>query len=508
VYVVSSEEMRTIDRYTIEEIGIPALVLMENAGRAAAEEIKAYAGERLRRIAVLVGKGNNGGDGIVTARHLIEAGYKVTLIYAENPSGFRNEAAVQRDIARNLDIPYCIYTPASVLWQNYDVIVDALLGTGSHGAPRGTYASLIQEANESRLPIFSIDIPSGLDPDTGQVYEPCVSAVCTIALAFTKRGLEQEPGARRSGRVAVHAIGIPQLAASLMKVRTFRIEEPLLSERLGLDEYRKRSSNTHKGTYGHVLVAAGSRNMSGAGLLCSKAALRAGCGLVTWALPGSLLHGMMGHMPEAMLIGLDDSGLGDWQAVPPTSLIELANEKSVLVLGPGVGRWENDSEWLRSVWEGTTCPLVLDADALNMISSSKDFKTWAKRSAPVIMTPHPGEMGRLYNKDTKDVQGNRIESARSFAEAHGVTLVLKGPHTVIASPEGEVYINPTGNAGMATGGTGDVLAGITAGLLAQGMSATQAAALGAYLHGAAGDRAAKARAFEASLIAGDILDHL
>jgi NAD(P)H-hydrate epimerase len=293
-----------------------------------------------------------------------------------------------------------------------------------------------------------------------------------------------------------------------MNVHTYRIEEPLLSDTLGLRSFEQRSSNTNKGSFGHVLIAAGSLTMSGAGLLCSKAALRAGSGLVTWALPASWLQSVVGQIPEIMLRGMPDEGRGDWSKISPQSIIELSDQKAALVFGPGVGRFTDDADWLRELWEGTSCPLVLDADALNMLSSADDFKKWPRRLSSVILTPHPGEMSRLCNKSIKDIQMDRIETARTFAEQYGVTLVLKGAHTVIASPEGDVYVNPTGNAGMATGGTGDVLAGMTASLLAQGMTAVQAAALGAYLHGAAGDRAAESRAYKASLIASDILDHL
>ncbi|NHN34475.1 NAD(P)H-hydrate dehydratase [Paenibacillus agricola] len=516
MYVVNSREMRAIDHYTIEQIGIPALVLMENAGRAVAEEAAKLAGGDSRRFAILVGKGNNGGDGIVAARHLMEFGNEVKLIYATDPATFEHEAAIQRDIARKLNIPYENYSEGSppIPWRDYDVIVDALLGTGSRGAPRAAYAKLIDEANGSGLPICSLDIPSGLDPDNGGVHAPCIRASCTVALAFSKRGLEQQPGADYAGRVIVRAIGIPKAAAEQQGVHTFRIEEPLLSDTLGLRNYEQRSSDTNKGSFGHVLVAAGSLAMSGAGLLCAKAALRAGCGLVTWALPESWLPSIVGQLPEIMLRGMSDQGLGDWSRITPQALIELSEKKAALVFGPGVGRFTDDTAWLRELWEGTSCPLVLDADALNMLSGSSSdsgsggFKAWPKRSSPVILTPHPGEMARLCGKSVKDIQMDRIATARTFAEEHGVTLVLKGAHTVIASPAGDVFINPTGNAGMATGGTGDVLAGITASLLAQGKTAIQAAALGAYLHGAAGDRVADSRAYKASLIASDIIEQL
>ncbi|PZE21743.1 NAD(P)H-hydrate dehydratase [Paenibacillus xerothermodurans] len=509
MYVVTSKEMREMDRYTIEQIGIPALVLMENAGRAVAEEVLSYNQPALQRVAILLGKGNNGADGIVTARHLLDAGREVRLIYAVDPADLAGDAAVQRAIAEKLNIPFDIYDSDSMMhWDDFDGIIDALLGTGSRGTPRDNIASLIRAANASGLPIFAIDVPSGLNADTGAVHDPCVHATITVALGFTKRGIEQQPGAAYAGQVVVRFIGIPRDTAARVGVSTFRTNERLLTDKLHVDRHWARNANAHKGSYGHVLVAAGSRPMGGAGLLCAMAALRAGSGLVTWALPDKLLDPMLGRLPEAMLRGLPDGGLGDWREVRAEHLTELAAGKSAMVFGPGVGRWENDSHWLRKVWETTTCPLVLDADALNMISSAQDFGRWPARTAPVILTPHPGEMGRLAGKETAEVQRDRIDIARQYAERHNVTLVLKGARTVVATPEGEVFINPTGNPGMATGGTGDVLAGMTAGLLAQGMSSAQAAVLGVYLHGDAGDRAAAARRSAASLVASDILNYL
>ncbi|MBU7316548.1 NAD(P)H-hydrate dehydratase [Paenibacillus oleatilyticus] len=508
MFVVTAEEMRRIDLHTIQTVGIPALVLMENAGRAVAEEGMELFDGRIGALAILAGKGNNGGDGLVAARHLIEAGYDVKIIYAESPESFRGEAAIQRDIAFRLGIPYEVYDSSPIDWRGYSGIIDALLGTGSRGAPREAYAALIEQANLSGLPILSVDLPSGLDADTGQVSDPCIRATRTVALAFTKRGLEQYPGAELAGEVKVRYIGIPQKAAVEAGVRTFRIEEPLLSRQLRLEDYRLRRADSHKGTYGHVLVAAGSRSMSGAGLLSAKAALHGGSGLVTWALPDRLAEPMFGQVPEAMLAGLADEQRGDWSAVHADALAQLAVGKDALLFGPGVGRWAQDTAFLRKLWEGTDCPLVLDADALNMLAAAENAANWPKRGAPVVLTPHPGEMARLTGSTVPAVQRDRIETARRYAARTGVTLVLKGARTVIADPEGNVYINPTGNAGMATGGAGDVLAGIIASLFAQGWHGPEAAALGTYLHGAAGDRAAASRELPASLTAGDIIDHL
>ncbi|AEI44498.1 bifunctional ADP-dependent NAD(P)H-hydrate dehydratase/NAD(P)H-hydrate epimerase [Paenibacillus mucilaginosus] len=511
MYIVTAEQMRRIDRETIEDIGIPALVLMENAGRAVAEEIVRRRGrtEHPLRVLVLVGKGNNGADGIVAARHLQQEGHRPYLLFADDPSQYRGEAEVQYRIAVKLGLEGRRFADGDTLdAAGFDLVIDALLGTGSTGAPRGSYARLISQANDSGLPIAAVDLPSGLDADTGQVHDPCVRAELTVALAYSKIGLEQYPGAGYAGEVVVRGIGIPPEGAERAGVRTFRVQEPLLSERLGYAQYRRRQPDSHKGTYGHVLVAAGSRPMSGAGLLSATAALRAGSGLVTWALPDRLVDAMTGRLPEAMLRGLADGGTGEWSGVDPHALVKLAAGKDALVFGPGAGRWEGDGHFLRTVWEETGCPLVLDADALNMMGEADGPASWPKRSGSVVVTPHPGEMARLLGVSTAEVQRDRVRAAADYAVRCGVVVVLKGTRTVTAAPSGEVYLNPTGNPGMATGGTGDVLAGIIGSLLGQGYTAVQAAALGAYLHGAAGDRAAAARAHEASLTAGDIPEHL
>ncbi|WP_426454433.1 NAD(P)H-hydrate dehydratase [Paenibacillus sp. S-38] len=511
MYVVTAEQMRRIDRDAIDAIGIPALVLMENAGRAVAEEIICRWGGcgRALRILVLVGKGNNGGDGIVAARHLQQEGHRPYLLFADDPSQYRGEAEVQYRIAVKLGMEGRRFTEGERLdMAGFDLVIDALLGTGSTGAPRGTSVQLIAQVNASGLPVAAVDLPSGLDADTGQVHDPCIRAELTVALAYSKIGLEQYPGAACAGDVVVRRIGIPAVAAERAGVRTFRVQEPLLSERLGYARYRRRRPDSHKGTYGHVLVAAGSRPMSGAGLLSATAALRAGSGLVTWALPDRLVDAMTGRLPEAMLRGLADGGTGEWGAVDPHALAKLAAGKDALVFGPGAGRWEGDGPFLRTLWEETGCPLVLDADALNMMGEAGGPASWPKREGEVVLTPHPGEMSRLLGGTTSEVQRDRVRAAAEYASRCGVVVVLKGTRTVTAAPSGEVYLNPTGNPGMATGGTGDVLAGIIGSLLGQGYTAVQAAALGAYLHGAAGDRAAAGRAHEASLAAGDIPDHL
>ncbi|RAV16760.1 NAD(P)H-hydrate dehydratase [Paenibacillus contaminans] len=513
MYIVTAEEMRRLDNHTIETIGIPQAALMENAGREIARQIATWIAEAGRKSAaerwlVLAGKGNNGGDGFVAARHLSEAGIAVEVALAEPPERMSPEAAQQHDIAVRFGLQLIHCWEQKIAWGRYTGVVDALLGTGTRGAPREPYAALIREANASALPIVAADIPSGLDAATGETHEPCIRAERTVALAFLKRGLVQYPGAETAGHVVVRPIGIPAGLAASLGVRTMILDEAALNGPLGIDVSRERRADTHKGSYGHTLIAAGTKRMSGAGLLCAKAALRAGCGLATWAVPASLATHLLGRVPEAMLAGLADAGHGDWTHVNAEAILALAEDCDALALGPGMGRYEGDSQWLRGLWEGAGCPLVLDADALNMLAEAPDFADWQPRRAATVLTPHPGEMARLAGVSTREVQRDRIGLARRYAEQHGVTLVLKGARTVVATPDGAVYVNVNGNAGMATAGAGDVLAGIIASLLSQGFDAAQAACLGVYMHGAAGDRAALKRTSPASLLAGDLLEEL
>jgi NAD(P)H-hydrate epimerase len=511
MYVVTADEMRRLDQTVISDWGIPALVLMENAGRAVAEAVRQRIGsERKTEKAwiVLVGKGNNGADGIVAARHLAEAGIPVHILYAVEPHVLEKEAAVQRDIAARMGLSFTVYSPGTTDWAQYGGILDGLLGTGSSGAPREPYASLIREANFSGLPIVAIDIPSGLDADTGQVHDPCIRADMTVALAFLKRGLTQYPGKQFAGETVVRPIGIPPSLAESFPVRTYAVSGEMLRRRFGMEWPLARQPYSHKGTYGHVLVIAGSAAYSGAGLLCASAAMRAGAGLVTWALPQSIRDPFMGRRPELMLRGIPDDGRGSWPASSAEELIALSRDKQAVAIGPGLSRFAGDQIWLRKLWQEIACPIVLDADALNILADAGDFGSWPARQASVIMTPHPGELARLTGLTVREVEADRIELARRCAQRFNAVLVLKGAATVTATPQGDVYINTNGNPGMATGGTGDVLAGIIASLLAQGLSAAQAAAAGVYWHAEAGDRAAARRAQPASLLAGDLIEAL
>ncbi|MCL6603395.1 MAG: NAD(P)H-hydrate dehydratase [Paenibacillus sp.] len=541
MYVVTAEQMRQLDREAIQGLGIPALALMENAGRAIAEEIIALCKQREKgdagpaeftgnreapegfrvsgdsaltldsaaaeRWLILVGKGNNGGDGLVAARHLSEAGIAVTLVYAVPPESLTGEAALQRDAAAAMGLSAVVYGRDRLDIAAYSGILDALLGTGAAGAPRGSYAELIAAANSSGKPIVSADIPSGLDADTGRTHEPCIHASVTVCLAFLKRGLLQYPGAGAAGHIVVRSIGIPSALARQQGAAVYWLTPAVLRDVLNVDVSRHRSPEGHKGTYGHVLLAGGTLSMSGAGLLASRAALRAGCGLVTWALPTKLLPHVIGSAPELMLAEIGGEDKGTWNSETAAEVLRLSAERDVMAVGPGLGRFTGDTNWLRALWEGTECPLVIDADALNMLAET-DYRLWASRRHPVILTPHPGEMARLAGVSTAEVQQNRIQLAMDYAREYGVTLVLKGAHTIIATPAGNAYINTTGSPAMGTGGAGDVLTGMISGLLAQGLNAVQAAAFGVYLHGLAGERASHRRYDPSALIAGDIIEAL
>lgn len=542
MYIVTAQQMRDLDQHTIQQLGIPALCLMESAGKAIAEEVIQWSnsakleqadipfGSSLSHVGqirsdknltvhdqkqhwlILVGKGNNGADGLVAARYLQDAGIKVTLLYAQDPAEMIGDAAIQRDATRQSGIDVAIWNKdweKESNWHSYTGIVDALLGTGSKGEPRVPYDAMITAANRSGKPIIAADIPSGLHADTGEVAETCIQASVTVSLAFLKRGLVQYPGAGVAGDVVVRQIGIPRFTAQTLGVDTHLVTNEVLEHVLEVDPERARAVDGHKGTYGHVLIVGGSMNMSGAGLLASRAALRIGSGLVTWALPQALLPHIAGHVPELMLAPAVEGVDGKWERSSTDAILPLAEKCDVLAIGPGLGRFEQDGEWLQTLWEKTDQPLVLDADGLNMIAEADGLSSWQSRSADTVLTPHPGEMARLAGISTPEVQRDRIGIARDFAIKHGITLVLKGARTVIASADGRVYVNTTGHPGMATGGSGDALTGIIAGLLAQGLSGIQAATFGVHLHGHAGEVAANQRTGNpASLLAGDLIESL
>jgi NAD(P)H-hydrate epimerase len=497
--LLTAAQMRAVDR-AASELGVSVAVLMENAGSALAEEALCQASPT-GRFAVLCGRGNNGGDGLVAARLLVgrERSVHVEVVGGvERLSGEprRNFQALVSSGVSPTAIAEDLHIGAG------DVVIDALLGTGVDRPPEGAYAAAIGRIAAWRsagAKVVSADLPSGLESDTGRCFAPCVSADVSVAFGFLKLGQAMEPGRSRSGSVREVDIGIPAAALAAIKgPSAWGVEEDDARERIPV-----RAPDTHKGTYGHVLVVAGSRGKPGAAALTGLGALRAGAGLVTVASRPDALSQVLIHAPE--LMGAELPPGGPLSAADLDALLHALEDKSSLVIGPGIPRGDETGRMIASLLERISIPCVIDADGLNALTDDPDVLRRAK--APVILTPHPGEMARLLGTTAGAVQEHRTEAARRAAETFQAIVVLKGSATLIALPDWTLYANPTGNPGMATGGTGDVLSGILGGLLAQEIPPVDAAIAGVYAHGLAGDLAA-ARVGQQGLIATDLLGGL
>lgn len=491
--LVTAEEMRAREAEA-ERQGTTTRELMERAGRAltaAALHLAAPEG----RFAVLCGPGNNGGDGLVAARHLAQAGRQVSVVLVADPTRLKG------DPAANLEALRAMGGSTSGTVEQFspragDVALDALLGTGLDRPPEGALADAIHALWKWRalgVRVLSADLPSGLHSDTGIPFRPCVQADATVAFGAMKVGQALEPGASLCGDLSVADIGL-----SVERATTGLLEEEDVQSCLPV-----RPADSHKGSFGHLLVIAGSRGRSGAAALAGLAALRSGVGLCTVATPDDALSDVLGHAPELMGVGLDDEKpLGPLHL---EALLEAAQGKDALVIGPGIPRGKKTYLLLAELLQRFPGPVLLDADALNALEGRLDVLGTAQ--GPLVLTPHPGEMARLCGLSVAEIQANRVEAARSVARAHRVVLVLKGARTVVALPDGRVGINPTGNPGMATGGSGDVLSGVCGALLAQGLAPADAATVGTFAHGLAGDLEEEWRG-QLGLIASDLLTGL
>lgn len=479
--VLTAGEMRAIERRAIEDYKIPGIILMEHAAQAVARTVW----ERFApvRTAVFAGTGNNGGDGWAVARLLRAEGWDVTVFHPGPGTELPPDAAANREMALRFGVPDRLW--AEVLHgsglNGYGLVIDALLGTGFRGTVTGDYARLITAINGSGLPVVAVDIPSGVEADTGRISGPAVRARLTVTFGRRKVGLMLFPGREAAGEVVVDTIGLP--GALLAEPASFYTLDPEGAAAL----LPRRIPDSHKGTYGRLLVVGGSPGLTGAPVLAGLAALRCGTGLVTLGLREGLA--LPEKPPELMTAPWPALRWEDFQAV---------------VMGPGLSRAADGKELLWTLLPAER-PKVLDADALNLLAGEADW--WRHLRGPAVLTPHLGEMARLCGVSPETVRANRLDLAREKARQWGVVLVLKDAVTLVAPPEGAIYINPTGNSGLATGGTGDVLAGVIGGLLAQGLSPEKAATLGVYLHGAAGDLAA-AEFGAAGMIAGDLLEKL
>ena len=504
--VVTPSQMREIDRMTIEGLAIPSLVLMENAGMAIVDEVLERMEKEPLRITVMCGPGNNGGDGMVAARHLSDRGHEVAVYLGVPRASFRGDAKVQLRMLSRLGVEVSVLSSAASFEKVFgrvsgsDVVIDALFGTGLTRGLDGYWAECVRIINSCPGLIISADVPSGLDSEKGVPLGECVTSDATVTFGLPKTGLVLYPGAHFSGDVVVADIGIPRVVVERMdipgSVITPEVLEPVFGERW---------PDTNKGTYGHLLVCAGSSGKIGAGILAARAALRSGAGLVTLAVPASSLHHADASTPEVMAAPLPENSEGAFSAKGLMALREMIAERDALAIGPGISTHPDVAELVKNLLEDTYFPAVVDADALNVVGTEIEF--FRKRGSLTVLTPHPGEMGRLLGIETGKVQGDRVGSALSCATRSGCTVVLKGAGTVVAHPDGRFFINGTGNPGMATGGTGDVLTGMIGAILAMGFDPLESALAAVFLHGAAGDLASE-RTTEHALIASDIIDSL
>ena len=505
--ILTAAQMREADRFTIEEIGIPSLVLMENAGRQVVAAIEAAYEEQLAgRVAVLCGRGNNGGDGVVVARTLLQRGIDAAVFVVGSLADVRGDARVNLDILGRLGVTV-VEINDEQSWELHfsevsqcTLLVDAIFGTGLRSALSGMMETVIADINASDIPIVSIDVPSGLSADTAHLIGDCVQASMTVTLAAPKMPLVLPPAEAYAGDVVIADIGIPPEVIDGLDGPHVELLTP---EQLR-DVVEPRAADSHKGDFGRVTVVAGSRGKTGAAHLAAVAALRSGAGLVTIATPASCQPIVASMAAEFMTEPLGESEAGTVCGGSVERVLELPHD--VMACGPGLGRTPDAGEFVRALLDRATVPLVLDADALTVLADDPGRLT-GREERDVIITPHPGEMARLIGSSVEEVQANRIQVATDFATTHRVYVVLKGHRTIIATPEGRAFINPTGNPGMATGGTGDVLTGMIAAWLAQLLDAEAACRLAVFLHGAAGDLA-EAELGQSAMIASDLLDEL
>jgi NAD(P)H-hydrate epimerase len=501
--VCTAAQMREIDRTAIQDYGVPGVVLMESAGRGVVEVIAGLRPPRDLRVLVLAGSGNNGGDGFVIARHLIGRGAHVITCLCAPREKTAGDALVNLQILdrmgadlRPLQREEDLLREESAFTHS-QVIVDAILGTGLENEVRGQYRRVLERANRCAALRIAVDIPSGLHSDTGQVLGLAFAADHTVTFGYPKLGLVTHPGAERAGELHLCDIGIP---AGIEQEKEFAAE--VLEAEVVRRWLQHRPASGHKGTYGHLLVIAGSPGKSGAALLCGEAALRTGAGLCTVASTAATMRAMECKTVEVMLAALAPDGVEiDDSDLVFGHLHVLLEGKSAVALGPGIVRGPGTAAFIRRLIRESPIPIVIDADGLNELAH--DLSCLRQATVPVLLTPHPGEMSTLTGIPTAEIQASRVLTARSFAETHGVFLALKGFRTVIAGPDGKVYINPTGNTGMASGGTGDVLTGLCGSFLAQQHAPIDALCLGVFVHGLAGDRAA-ARHGQHGMLARDL----
>jgi len=510
VRILTTAQMRQVEQ-DCARAGLSTGALMENAGKAVAEELRRIVGDISRqRILVMIGPGNNGGDGLVAARHLHDWGADVSVcLFSDRATGDQNLEQVRKLGMTIIDVNNEGVGRFDELLPSAGIVIDALFGTGKVRSIRSIFLQALDSVARAKkkqlgLRIVALDLPSGLDADTGAVDPACLYADDTITLGFPKPGLFISPGAERVGRLSVVDIGIPEYLVEQVTKET----RELISSEWAASVLPKRPLEANKGSFGKVLVVAGSANYIGAAYLACSGAIRVGAGLVTLATATSLQPILASKLTEVTYLPLAESRPGFISSEAARSIQQEFNNYNVLLLGCGLGQSQSAIKLIKSIllkFKSGLLSLILDADALNTLARTS--KWWQQLTDDAILTPHPGEMARLAGISVDMVQSDRVDIAKKFAQEWHKTIVLKGAHTVVAAPDGQSAISRVANPGLASAGTGDVLSGVIAGLVAQGLSLFEAAACGVYLHGAAGE-AVKARLGDAGMIATDLLPEL
>ena len=506
--VLNSEQMKGCDRAAIDDFGIPEIVLMENAGTQVVESMEEFFdAEQPELIAVLCGKGNNGGDGFVVARHLHNLGRVVRVYLFATAADLRGSVADNQRMASALGVDIIEVTndeewpEIAAQLVGFDCIVDALFGTGIQGPLRSPFADVVESVNDSGVPVVAVDLPSGLSADNGDIAGPSIAADLTVTFAAPKRCHVFPPASELCGELGIVDIGIPQTSIDAVEGAVELVTPEECAAALPW-----REPDSHKGTYGTVLILAGAPGTAGAAVLTALGALRGGAGLIKVAVPDSVYGIVASQLTEPLVLSFASGDSGGIAASCCAAIVELAGEADVVAIGPGIGTAPETVELVRRVVADIGVPTIIDADGLNAFAGGV-VDELASTGPPRILTPHPGEVARLLEIFTADVQADRAAAAHELSRRSDATVVLKGYRSLVCTPAGELAVNPTGNPGMATGGSGDVLTGLIAALVGQGVAPAAAARTGAFLHGEAGDLAA-VEVGETSLVASDIVEAL
>jgi len=505
--ILTSAEMRDIDRVAIEEVGIPGPVLMENAGvRIVDVLLSRFPRVDRERVVVVAGRGNNGGDGLVVARHLQNRGGKPKVLLLAPKDDVKGDAALNLTIAEKSGVEV-VDASTELCWKKArpslsraTVIVDAIFGTGLTKPAEGLFAAAINDLNQAAGFKVAVDIPSGLSSDTFRLIGPAVKADLTVALAAPKIGHVFPPAADFVGDLVCADIGIPPFLFQGHKLKLELVERPRVAP-----FFRTRKRDGHKGSYGHVFILSGSWGKTGAAVMAARAAYRSGAGLVTVGTPAGCVPVIAKSTVELMTEPLAETETKSLSSAALPRVLELLKGKNVVVVGPGISTHPSTAELVRSLIPRLKVPAVIDADGVNVLAGHLDVLK--KAGVQVVLTPHPGEFARLTGRTVEEVLETRLDLAPRFAREHGLILVLKGYRTLVAAPDGRLFVNTTGKPGMATGGSGDVLSGIVASFIGQEKDVLEATLAAVYLHGLSGDLAA-ARLSERAVVAGDLIRFL